>query len=204
MRLRNVTGRVSAVLAAALVMAIAGCSDDAKPAAVKCDEVSVPVIDIPTRTDQEPRLRLPQPQGWERTTKLDSETIRYALRNEGLTDEGFTPNAVVTLQKVGADVGKPQQILDAQNQQLVMKLKVKDMKSSPAQVCGSPAQSTSYTAPAMGKIPARNATSLAVVYQAGDVNYVTTVTVQTIKPDNPTYVTDSAAILKGFQILPPK
>ncbi len=205
MRLRRVTGQASAVLAAALVVAIAGCSDDAKPAAaVKCDEVSVPMIDIPTRTDQEPRLRLPAPQGWERTTKLDSETIRFALRSEGLSDQGFTPNAVVTLQKVGSDVGKPQQILDAQDKQLVAKLKVTDLKSTPTQVCGSTAQSTTYTAPAMGKIPARSAASLAVVYQAGDVNYVTTVTVQTIKPDNPTYVTDSAAILKGFQILPPK
>ena len=198
------TRRVPAVVTAALVVAIAGCSEDAKPVAVKCDEVSVPMVDIPTRTDQEPRLRLPQPQGWERTTKLDSETIRFALRNESLTDAGFTPNAVVTLQKVGSDLGKPQQILDAQSKQLVSKLKVKDLKSAPAQVCGSPAQSTSYTAPAMGKIPARNATSLAVVYQAGDINYVTTVTVQTIKPDNPTYATDSALILKGFQILPPK
>lgn len=205
MRLRKVVRRVPAALAAALVLAIASCSQDSKPvAAVTCDEVSVPMVDIPTRTDQEPRLRIPQPQGWERTTKLDSETIRFALRNESLTDQGFTPNAVVTLQKVSTDVGKPQQILDAQDKQLVAKLKVKDLKSTPTQVCGSPAQSTSYTAPAMGKIPARNAASLAVVYQAGDVNYVTTVTVQTIKPDNPTYVTDSAAILKGFQILPPK
>jgi hypothetical protein len=197
--------QVSAVLAALAVVAVAGCSDDAKPAAaVKCDEVSVPMIDVPTRTDQEPRLRLPQPQGWERTTKLDSETIRFALRNEGLTDEGFTPNAVVTLQKVSTDVGKPQKILDAQDQQLVARLKVTDLKSTPATVCGSMAQSTTYTAPAMGKIPARSASSLAVVFQAGDVNYVTTLTVQTIKPDNPTYTADSAAILKGFQILPPK
>jgi len=28
-------------------------------------------------------------------------------------------------------------------------------------------------------------------------------TVQTIKPDNPTFVADSATILKGFQLLPP-
>jgi hypothetical protein len=195
---------MSAVLVAALVVTIAGCSDDAKPSAAKCDEVSVPMVDIPTRTDQEPRLRLPQPQGWVRANKLDSETIRYALRNDTLVDQGFTPNAVVTLQKVGSDVGKPQQILDAQDKQLEAKLKVKDLKSTPTQVCGSTAQSTTYTAPAMGKIPARNAASLAVVYEAGDVNYVTTVTVQTIKPDNPTYVADSAAILKGFQILPPK
>ena len=56
----------------------------------------------------------------------------------------------------------------------------------------------------MGKIPARSASSLAVVYTEGEVNYVTTLTVQTIKPDNPTYAADSATILKGFQILPPK
>src|SRR6478672_3573216 len=102
------------------------------------------MIDIPTRTDQEPRLRLPQPQGWERTTKLDSETIRFALRDEGLTDGGFTPNVVVTLQKANSSIGKPQQIHDAQNQQLVAKLKIKDLKSAPTQVCGSTAQSTTY------------------------------------------------------------
>lgn len=195
---------MSVVLATAVMAATVGCSKDAKPTAAKCDEVSVPMVDIPTRTDQEPRLRIPQPQGWERATKLDSETIRFALRNQALTDQGFTPNAVVTLQKVSSDVGKPQQILDAQDQQLVAKLRVKDLKSTPTQVCGSLARSTTYTAPGMGKIPARNAASLAVVFQAGDVNYVSTLTVQTIKPDNPTYVTDSATILKGFQILPPK
>ncbi|WP_194163696.1 LpqN/LpqT family lipoprotein [Mycolicibacterium sp. P1-5] len=200
----KLTGVVSATLAVALIVTIAGCSDDNKPVAAKCDEVSAPLIDIPTRTDQEPRLRLPQPQGWERTTKLDSESIRYAIRNPGLADEGFTPNAVVTLQKVGATEGNAQQILDIQNKQLVARLKVKDLKTSSARVCGSEAQSTTYTAPAMGKVPARNATSLAVVYTDGDVNYVSTLTVQTIKPDNPTYAADSATILKGFQIVPAK
>lgn len=161
------------------------------------------MTDIPTRTDQEPRLRIPQPPGWERTTKLDSESIRFALRNEGLKSDGFTPNAVVTLQKVGADVGKPQQILDAQNKQLETKLKVKDLVATPTQVCGSTAQTVTYTAPGMGKIPARKATSVAVIYQDGDVNYVSTVTVQTIK-DSPAYAADSATIIKGFQMVPPK
>ncbi len=149
-------------------------------------------------------MRIPQPQGWERTTKLDSETIRFAIRNPALAADGFTPNAVVTLQKIGLDVGKPQQILDAQNQQLQMKLKVSDLKATEGQVCGLPAESTSYTAPGMGKIPSRKAMSLATVYQASDANYVATVTVQAIKPDNPTYQRDSALIVKGFQILTPK
>lgn len=202
--MRKFNAPVSAMMVAALATAMVGCSNDGKPPAAKCDEVSAPMTDIPTRTDQEPRLRIPQPQSWERTTKLDSESIRFAIRDPALTADGFTPNAVVTLQKVGADLGKPQQILDAQNQQLVKKLKVTDLKSTPGQVCGSPSVATTYTAPGMGKIPARKATSLATVYQAGDTNYVATVTVQTIKPDDPTYAKDSATIIQGFQILPPK
>ena len=151
------------MVAVAVAIAGAGCSDDgSKPSADKCENVSVPMIDIPTRTDQEPRMRIPQPQGWERTTKLDSETIRFAIRNPALAADGFTPNAVVTLQKIGLDVGKPKQILDAQNQQLQMKLKVTDLKATEGQVCGLSAEATTYTAPGMGKIPARKATSLAL------------------------------------------
>jgi len=200
----KLTGPVSALVTAAVALAVAGCSDGEKPSAAKCDEVSAPMVDVPSRTDQEPRLRMPQPQGWERTTKLDSGTIRFAIRNPALAVGGFTPNAVVTLQNVAADVGKPKQILDAQNQQLVAKLKVTDLKATLREVCGSTGESTTYTAPGMGKIPARNATSLMAVYQGGDTNYVATVTVQTIKADDPTYAKDSATIINGFQILPPK
>jgi len=50
----------------------------------------------------------------------------------------------------------------------------------------------------------RACTSLAAVLQSGDASYVATVTVQTVKAADPTYAEDSAAIIKGFQILPPK
>ncbi|MFN8033629.1 MAG: LpqN/LpqT family lipoprotein [Mycobacterium sp.] len=200
--MRKVVAAAAAVMTVVLATAATACSEE-KPTAAKCEQVSAPMTDIPTRTDQEPRLRIPQPQGWERNTKLDSETIRFALSNDKLKADGFTPNAVVTLQRIAADQGKPQAILDAQNQQLKTRLKVKDLTSAPVQVCGSPGQTTNYTAPGMGKIPPRKASSVAVVYQAGDVNYVATVTVQTIK-DNPTYTADSAEIIKGFQMIPPK
>jgi acetylornithine/succinyldiaminopimelate/putrescine aminotransferase len=42
---------------------------------------------------------------------MDSENIRFSIRAEGLTADGFTPNAVVTLQKVAGDIVKPIQIL---------------------------------------------------------------------------------------------
>jgi hypothetical protein len=198
---------LTAVLVAALATTAAGCSGS-KPSADKCRSVSAELVDVPTRTDQEPKMRVPLPPGWERSTKLDSEQIRFAIRNPGLSADGFTPNAVVTLQKVGLEVGRPDQILQAQNDQLTKKLKATDLNSTPTEVCGATALSSTYAAPEMKlskkvpPIPPRKATSLGVVYRAKDSYYVATLTVQTIKPDNETYKTDSEMILKGFQLLP--
>lgn len=199
----------TALVAAGLVISGAGCSGN-KPTAEKCQTVSAELTDIPTRTDQEPKLRIPVPAGWERATQMDSEQIRFAIRNPKLAADGFTPNAVVTLQKAPSDIGKPDQILQAQTDQLVKKLKLTDVNSTPTKVCGATALSSNYITPEMNlgaklpKIPARKATSLGVVYRGGDAYYVATLTVQAVKADDPTYAKDSEEILKGFQILPPK
>lgn len=211
--MRAVMGPTRTLVAVALVCGLAasatGCSGN-KPSAEKCETVSAPLSDVPTRTDQEPKLRIPVPAGWERATQMDSEQIRFAIRNSKLAADGFTPNAVVTLQKAPSDIGKPDQVLQAQTDQLVKKLKLTDVNSTSTKVCGAPALSSSYTTPEMnlGKklptIPARKATSLGVVYRGGDAYYVATLTVQTVKADDQTYVKDSEEILKGFQILPPQ
>lgn len=198
----------AAVLAAALAVTVSACSSS-KPSLEKCETVSAPLTDVPNRTDQEPRLRVPVPQGWERSTEMDSENIRFSIRNKGMIADGFIPNAVVTLHKVAGDLGKPAQILQAQQDQITKKLEVKDVTSTETKVCGAPALSSSYTTPEinigpkMPKVPERKVTSLATIYRAGDSNYVASVTVQTVKPDDPGYVRDSQEILKGFQLLPP-
>ncbi|WP_313673024.1 LpqN/LpqT family lipoprotein [Mycolicibacterium sp.] len=200
--------RAAVVAGLAVGLVVSGCSGN-KPSAEKCETVSAQLTDVPTRTDQEPKLRVPVPAGWERSTQMDSEQIRFALRSPGLAADGFTPNAVVTLQKVNSDLGKPEQILKAQSDQLAKKLNLTDVTSTSTRVCGAPALSSSYTTPELKlgpkipPIPPRKATSLGVVYRGGDANYVATVTVQSVKADNPTYVKDSEEILKGFQILPP-
>lgn len=154
-------------------------------------------------------MRIPIPKGWERSTKMDSENIRFSIRAQGLTADGFTPNAVVTLQKVAGDIGKPSQILQAQQDQLTKKLNLKDVTSTETKVCGAPALSATYKTPELKlgpnlpSVPERKATSLGTVYRANDANYVATLTVQTIKPDDPAYVKDSEEIVKGFQLLPP-
>lgn len=208
--MRTVMGPARAAVAVGLAvgLVVSGCSGN-KPRADKCQTVSAQLSDIPTRTDQEPKLRIPVPAGWERSTQMDSEQIRFALRNPGLAADGFTPNAVVTLQRVNSDLGKPEQILQAQTDQLTKKLNLTDVMSTSTSVCGAPALLSSYTTPEIKlgskipPVPPRKATSLGAVYRGGDANYVATLTLQTIKPDNETYVKDSQEILKGFQILPP-
>ncbi|MGB2810879.1 MAG: hypothetical protein WBC17_03890, partial [Mycobacterium sp.] len=57
--------------------------------------------------------------------------------------------------------------------------------------------------PKLPAVPPRNASAVSALYQGRDANYVATLTVQTIRPDDKTYAADSAMIIKGFQLLPP-
>jgi hypothetical protein len=200
--------RLACGVVVVVALAITGCSGS-KPSAEKCAEVPAALSDVPTRTDQEPKMRIPLPTGWERSTKMDNESIRFAIRNPALTVDGFTPNAVVTLQKIGSEIPKPEKVLEAQNEQLVTKLKLTDVSTSPGQVCGATALSSTYTAPEVKlgpkipPVPPRTASAVSAVYRSSEANYIATLTVQTIRPDDKTYVADSATILKGFQLLPP-
>ena len=54
---------LSAAAAAVLAVTVVGCSN-AQLSADKCQTVSAPLTDVPTRTDQEPKMRVPVPQGW--------------------------------------------------------------------------------------------------------------------------------------------
>ena len=127
-----------------------------------------------------------------------------------------SPNAVVTLQKVAGDLGKPEQILEAQQDQLNKKLKLKDVTSTSTKVCGAgvvvhvhhPGTETArneglpetpHDSAAQGHLAGHRS------IVRGDSYYVATVTVQTIKPDDPAYVKESEGDpLKGFQLLPPR
>jgi len=203
---------IGAAVAAGLVGTVA-VVDYSRPdsGASGCQKAPVSSIDIPTRTPQEPKLRIVMPQGWERSTKMDSEQIRLAIRNPGLVQDGFTPNAVVTLMRVDDpnEVGPPEKILETQNEMLAKKLGLSDITAVPAEICGLPALKTSYVAPAtnlgrgLPSIPPRFATSVGVVYETDAASYLVTVTVQTTNPGFGNYEQDSAEIIDEFQVVPP-
>ena len=140
---------------------------------------------------------------------MASEQIRFGIRSPALQEAGFTPNAVVTLEKVPPGTLEPEQILRAQFNTLEKRLNLdpNDVVATPVGVCGFTGLKTVYTAPAIndarGQVASRRATSVAVVYESASAQYVATVTVQTVNANNPSYVEDLATILDGFQVLSP-
>ncbi len=71
----------------------------APASASDCTKVDAPMTSIPDHTDEEPVMKIPQPQGWERVTLMDSELVRFSMRNGAMVKDGFAPTAVVTLRK---------------------------------------------------------------------------------------------------------
>ncbi|MBU9763572.1 hypothetical protein FR943_06925 [Mycobacterium sp. TNTM28] len=168
-----------------------------------CTHFDGPLLDIPSRGAGEPQLRVPETEGWNRTTKLDSEMVRFVLVNTDLVANQFAPNIVVTLEDAPkADV---QTIFTQQHANLVKLAGAKNLTSESATVCGLPAETIKFTADPTGPgAHGRVLTVLSVPTVVGGHQYLVTATVQTTDPDNPTYQHDAKALLDGFQVLPPQ
>jgi hypothetical protein len=173
-------------------------------AAGECTRVDAPMLDIPTAGDTEPRMRIPQPAGWERVTDLgDVEVTRFALvHSDPVGIESSRKIVTVSLHRVpNADT---QTNLDASRAELVELYEEKggptEMTTTAGTVCGLPAETNTYAGDsALGADPA---TVLFVAVNACGHSYVAMVT-QTFEPDNPIYQRSAEMILSGFQVLPP-
>ena len=198
---RAVTG--TPVAGAHPAPAAAPKSDAKAPKIGTCKQVSARLSSIDSRSSAEPVLRIPQPSGWQHTSMLDSEVVRFAMSNRDLAGNGFMPTAVVTLESESGTNQDQQGIIDQERTTLVDRLGVTNLHKTDITLCGQRAQVVSYDAPAMDQIPPRKAKTLIVVGAFSGNTYAVTVTVQAADPDNPTYLRDTQAILTGFQMLPP-
>src|SRR4051812_48225072 len=99
-----IAARAATVVLGASVIVLAGaCTrvvDDARvvaapdmgkaPASASdCTKVDAPMVSIPDHNDEEPVMKIPQPEGWERVTMMDSQLIRFTMRNEAMAKDGF-------------------------------------------------------------------------------------------------------------------
>src|SRR5689334_9585490 len=148
--------------AAALVMATA-CTrviDDARVVAAPdmgkapatasdCTSVDAPMTRIPDHTDEEPVLSIPQPEGWERVTIMDSDLIRFTMRNQSLAKNGFAPTAVVTLES-RRGLAEPREVFEAQKDALEHAIGATDLQVMQTTVCELPAEMIVYQTPTLG------------------------------------------------------
>src|ERR1700754_3064627 len=93
------------VLGAAAIVLATGCTrtiEDARVVAApdmgkaasngaQCTQVDAPMTKVPFRVDDEPVMKIPQPDGWERVTMMDSDLIRFTMRTTGLAKDEFAP-----------------------------------------------------------------------------------------------------------------
>jgi hypothetical protein len=174
----------------------------AAASASDCTSVEAPMTSIRDHTDEEPVMKIPQPDGWKRVTMMDSELIRFTMRNDSLVKDGFAPTAVVTLES-HRGLAEPQEVFDAQHDALKSAVGATDVKITETTVCELPAETIDYTTPQLGILPPHPARVLTAVLNTEDTTFAMTMTVQSADADNPTYQRDAETILTGFQMLPP-
>ena len=206
---------VAAVLVATAAVLATSCTrvvDDARVVAAadmgkaasdgsECTAVDAPLTTIPGHGVDEPVMKIPQPHGWERVTMMDSELIRFTMRNISLANDGFASTAVVTLESQRG-TSDPRDVFDGQHAALDG-LGATDVQITEHTLCGLPAETLNYMAPAIGRVGPHPAMVVCAVLQTDDATFAVTATVQTADPDNPTYQRDAEMILTGFQMLPP-
>ncbi|MGV0744839.1 LpqN/LpqT family lipoprotein [Mycolicibacterium sp. XJ870] len=168
-----------------------------------CEDVDAPLTTIASRDAAEPVLKIPQPDGWERTTMMDSELIRFAMGNPGLGTPDFTPVAVVTLETVPGRQDA-EMVFANQRDALESGLGATGVEVTPHTLCGLPAETVHYQMPVMGIVGPHPAMVVAAVMHVDDSTYIAAVTIQSTTPDNQQYQRDSELILTGFQMLPPE
>lgn len=207
------TARTVATTAATTLIALAAsaCGQSApepQPTAMSvvadasaCPPAAAPLEEIPAHADTDPVLSIPRPPGWERFTMMDSELVRYMLVNRGLVADQFAPNVVVTIESIPGHESADSVL--TKNRNAIETLGgATDLAYTPTTVCGQPAERITYTGAPQGTTPARPIITLATVIHTGGRTFGVAVTVQSTRPDNPTYQRDIEAILTGFQVMP--
>ncbi len=163
-----------------------------------CTSVDAPMTSIPAHTDEEPVLKIPQPDGWERVTMMDSELIRFTMRYAAaLSRGGMVPTAVVTLES-HRGLAEPREVFDSRRTRWRPRSARRTSKTTETTLCELPAKMIDYTTPTLGILPPHPAKVVTAVLQADDVTWAMTMTVQSADPDNPTYQRDVETILTGF------
>jgi hypothetical protein len=162
-------------------------------------------VDVPTKDPNEPRLRIPQPAGWERVEGFDNDEVRMVLRNDALGNGTHAPTITILVEEGPASVTTADQLLHAEVQNLDEQ-GFTNIAETPATVCGFAAKKVTFIDPpsdtARGKLPARPTTVVMAAPNFDGHLWGAGVLIQATS-DDATFTADLNTVLAGFQILSP-
>ena len=138
-----------------------------------CTTVDAKMTKVPFHVDDEPVMKIPQPDGWERVTMMDSELIRFTMRNPSLAKDGFAPTAVVTLENQRGE-HDPREVFDGSVRCSRTASARRTCTATPATLCGLPAETLEYTTPPIGPIAPHPAKVLCAVMQTDTKTFAMT------------------------------
>ncbi len=167
-----------------------------------CTSVDAPMTKVPGHVDDEPVMKIPQPAGWARVTMMDSELIRFTMRNTSLAKDN-SRRLLSSHSKVIRVSPIPERCSTPSTRRCNPGVGATDVRITPERLCGLPAETIDYVTPPIGPIAPHPAGVVCAVMQTDDRTFALTLTVQSADPDNPTYKRDAETILTGFQMLPP-
>jgi len=190
---------------AAAAVSLSACTAVVDGAAVAgdrgpCTHVDAPMLDVPASSSSEPRMRIPEPLGWQRDTELEDydSNIRLALWNPHAAGE----NSVGVMVWVVPDAN-PAAIFDKFEMGLVKGLEHEglptDVTRTANTLCGLPSEMITFAA--ADSATGDTASTLAVVAESGGDTYLITV-LQVVDPEDQAQLRETETMLTGFEVLP--
>ncbi len=178
--------------------AVAGAErTEVTPVDNPCTPVDVPLATIPTDAD-EPVLKIPQPPGWTRFSEMDSDIVRYTMRNED-----FGGIAVVTAESMDG-IADPDDAFRGVHEGVTEILGPgTQLDITSTEHCGLPAETMPFVNPGFGQSGEMPTEALTVVMVHEGRSHVVSVQVGSKRLDEAVPTRDAETILTGFHILPP-
>jgi len=189
---------------AAAAVSLSACTDVVDGAAVAgdrgpCAHVDAPMLDVPVKSSSEPRMRIPEPLGWQ--LDLDAEddpNVRLALANT----YAAPGDGVAVMIKEVPDAN-PAAIFDNFEMGLVEGLEQEDLPTEVTRtantLCGLPSEMMTFAV--TDAWTGIKATALVVVAESGGDTYLISV-LQAVDPADQAQLREVETILTGFEVLP--
>lgn len=166
-----------------------------------CADAGAPLADLTEFPGDALSISVPVPDGWERNTSMDSQTVRGALTSVALVKDAFAPNVTIVVEDLTGKVATAEDGVAAEVASLDSAgATVKDQTT--IEICGFPAALVDATLAPVGAAPSRDGQLMVVVADTGSEITAVVLTAQTTDSTDPAYRDGVATIFAGAQITP--